>query len=42
VKRFAPSKITVAWSITVSAAGIVSAFHFFVIRGMMLPREIAP
>jgi PiT family inorganic phosphate transporter len=42
VKRSALLKIAAAWLITVPAAGIMSALLFFMIRGMMLPREIAP
>jgi PiT family inorganic phosphate transporter len=42
VKRSALLKIVAAWIITVPAAGIMSALLFFMIRGMMLPRDIAP
>ncbi len=42
VKRSALLKIAAAWIITVPAAGILSALLFFTIRGMMLPRHIAP
>jgi len=42
VKRSALLKIAAAWIITVPAAGIMSALLFFMIRGMMLPRDIAP
>jgi PiT family inorganic phosphate transporter len=42
VKRSALLKIAAAWIITVPAAGIMSALLFFTIRGMMLPRDIAP
>jgi PiT family inorganic phosphate transporter len=42
VKRSALLKIAAAWVITVPAAGIMSALFFFMIRGMMIPREIVP
>ena len=42
VKRSALLKIAAAWIITVPAAGIMSALLFFMIRGMMIPREIMP
>jgi len=42
VKRSALLKIAAAWVITVPAAGLMSALLFFMIRGMMLPREILP
>jgi PiT family inorganic phosphate transporter len=42
VKRSALLKIAAAWIITVPAAGIMAALLFFMIRGMMLPREFAP
>ncbi|MCF6321889.1 MAG: inorganic phosphate transporter [Rhizobiaceae bacterium] len=37
VKRSLVYKIAAAWVITVPAAGIMSAFYFFTIRGFLLP-----
>ncbi|MCP3986271.1 MAG: inorganic phosphate transporter [bacterium] len=42
VKRSALLKIAAAWVITVPAAGLLSALLFFMIRGMMIPRDILP
>jgi PiT family inorganic phosphate transporter len=42
VKRSALLKIAAAWIITVPAAALMSALFFFMIRGMMIPREIVP
>ncbi len=41
VKRSALLKIAAAWVITVPAAAILSALVFFMIRGMMIPRDLA-
>ena len=42
VKRAALLKIAAAWIITVPAAGVMSALFFFMIRGMMIPRNVLP
>lgn len=42
VKRAALLKIAAAWVITVPAAGVMSALFFFMIRGMMIPRDVLP